>query len=852
MTLKIPKKLIVLAVFTALIATSCSRKNDSFLNRSYHAIGAKYNKLYNGNNALAKGQQTLNDGYQDNYWEILPIERMQVTEEITLPGQTKNADFERAEEKAVKAIQKNGMNIQGKERNPQIDEAYLLLGKARYFDQRFIPALEAFNYILYKYPASSNINQAKVWREKTNMRLENDELAIVNLKRLLEEEELEDQDLADVTSTLAQAYINLKSLDSALTQIKIASQETKKAFEKGRYNFIKGQLYNALQEKDSANMAFDEVIDLNRSIPRKYLINAYIEKTKNFDYENGNKLEFQELLTRLEEERENRPFLDKIYHQIAQYHLKTNNDSLATIYYNKSLRTNSPDKILVAKNYETLGDMNFDKNNYKTAGAYYDSTMTRMVLNSKPYRVIKRKRENLDDVIYYEDVAQKNDSILRIVAMPKAERLAYFNNYIAKLKAEAEAEKERIAIETQKAGLATNNAGDTNNSNFIKPASGLPQGSSFYFYNDQTVAYGKNEFTRIWGDRELKDNWRWSSTKSAVAIENASNTFQADVAQDELFDVKTYLDKLPSSDAEIKDIVKERDYAYYQLGLIYKEKFKEYELSKGKFQALLNNKPEERLVLPSKYNLLKMYEILGREAEVNILKNEIITNYPNSRYASILSNPDLALAKDENSPDSVYEAIYSKFENQKFSQVIIETEKNIKAFEGDAIVPKLALLKASAIGRLYGFEQYVKAISNVAIAYANTTEGLQAQMILDKSIENLRNPDFLDDSAATSAKVVYQFTNATPEQLKAYKEIVDKAATKMNYNRLSTSIDIYSPEKTFVVVHGLRSIESAKGFTSLFEEEEQSKLSKPFFGISSENYRILQIHKNLESYLTNQ
>jgi hypothetical protein len=33
------------------------------------------------------------------------------------------------------------------EKNFQIDEAYLLLGKARYYDQRFIPALDAFNYI---------------------------------------------------------------------------------------------------------------------------------------------------------------------------------------------------------------------------------------------------------------------------------------------------------------------------------------------------------------------------------------------------------------------------------------------------------------------------------------------------------------------------------------------------------------------------------------------------------------------------------------------------------------------------------------------------------------------------------
>src|SRR5690606_28004654 len=143
-------------------------------------MATKYNVLYNGYLALEKGRETVDDAFTDNYWELLPIERMQVSEEILLPGQSKNSDFERAEEKAIKAVQTHGMNIQGKEKNPQIDEAYLLLGKARYFDQRFVPALEAFNYILFKYAASDKINEAKVWREKTNMRLENDELAIKN------------------------------------------------------------------------------------------------------------------------------------------------------------------------------------------------------------------------------------------------------------------------------------------------------------------------------------------------------------------------------------------------------------------------------------------------------------------------------------------------------------------------------------------------------------------------------------------------------------------------------------------------------------------------------------------------
>ncbi|WP_452225500.1 type IX secretion system periplasmic lipoprotein PorW/SprE [Lacinutrix chionoecetis] len=848
--MKIAKKFILLTAVAALILTGCSRKNDSFVNRTWHAVGAEYNTLYNGNNALEQGRTTLNDAYRDNYWDILPVERMQIEEEITLPGQSKNASFTTAEEKAVKAIQKHSMNIQGKEYNPQMDEAYLLLGKARYFDQRFVPALEAFNYILYKYPASSNINQAKVWREKTNMRLENDELAIKNLKRLIEQEELEGQDLADATSILAQAYINTKSLDSALTQIAIAAEATKKHNEEGRYHFIEGQLYNALQDKDSANIAFNKVIDLNRKIPRKYLISAHIEKAKNFDYEKGNKLEFVKHLTKLEKDRENRPFLDQIYHQVAQYHLNQKQDSIAIAYFNKSIRTNSPDKILMARNYETLGDMSFDVNNYKVAGAYYDSTMTKMVENSKPFRVIKRKRENLDDVIYYEGVAEVNDSIIRLVNMGEFDRQRYFEDYVNKLKLEKEAEEERLAIEAQKKGLAQNNAGQNQAASF-KPKGGPPGASSFYFYNDQTVAYGKNEFQRIWGERENRDNWRWSDVSRAAQIITSNDNNDGATNDNQLLDVDYYLTQIPSDEKVVDSIVKERNFAYYQLGLIYKEKFKEYELSKAKFTDLLNNQPEERLVLPSKYNLLKMYETLGRTAEMDILKNEIISNYPDSRYAQILNNPEIALAKDDSSPESIYEDTYKLFEKQQFEEVITKSVKYISTFEGDAIVPKFELLKAFSIGRLRGFEAYKNAINDVAVNYANTQEGVQAQAILDTSIKALENATFEDDISSTNNKVVYQFSSTANTEMENFKKTLDETISKGGYNNMYTSIDVYSKDKTFVVVHGLRSIETAKGFTALFPSELKYKIERPFFGISSSNYRVLQIHKKLQDYTTN-
>lgn len=810
--------------------------------------------MYNGYISLEEGKLALNESYQDNYWDILPIERMQIEDEVTLPGQNKNERFSRAEEKAVKAIQMHSMNIQGKEVNPQMDEAYLLLGKARYFDQRFVPALEAFNYILYKYAASDKINQAKIWREKTNLRLENDQLVIENLKRLLEQEELSDQDLADATSTLAQAYINLKSLDSAVTQLEIASINTKNHDERGRYRYIQGQLYNRLGYKDSANIAFEEVIKLNRKTPRIYLIAAHLEQANNFSVSEDDKEIVLETLLDIEENRENRPYLDKIYHQLGDYYKSIESDSLAVDYYYKSLNTNSSDRRLKAINYEILGDYFFDYSEYKLAGAYYDSTMLNMVKNSKPFRIIKRKRDNLDDVIYYGDIAYVNDSIISLTALSYDDQLAYFEDYTEQLKIQAEKEKELEEIQERNKEFVNSNISDNGfTSKDTKPMSTRgpngPPGSSFYFYNPTTVAYGKNEFIKKWGDRQLEDDWRWSTKSKSIINETANNQETEIVAENELFDPSYYIDKIPTDQKEIDSLVKERNFAYYQLAVIYKEKFKEYELSKETFQYLLSKEPEQKLVLPSKYNLYKLYVLLGENDEANIAKNDIISNYPDSRYASILLNPEAGATKDENSPDFIYKTLYDKLENQEYSEVISQCEENITAFEGDPMVAKFELLKATATGRLYGFEAYSNALNFVALNYANTPEGVRAQDIIDNVLPKLANKEFVDNEEDDNYKIVYYFTNTSKEEIEKFIKALEKEIEKVNVYELSISEDVYNPTTKFVIIHGLKSKSGAIGYAQSLQEKKKDKIKHDHFAVSSSNYRIIQIHKNFDDYL---
>ncbi|MGB5554682.1 MAG: hypothetical protein WBM83_08505 [Flavobacteriaceae bacterium] len=841
--MQLRNKLIFAAVLGSIVFNACSTKKDAFVNRNWHALNTKYNTLYNGNLAFEDGREELNNGYKDDYWEILPIERLQVTEDIELDSENNNPNFIRAEEKATKAIQKHSMDIKDEERNPQTDEAFLLLGKARYFDQRYIPALEAFNYVIKKYTYSDKLNEAHIWREKVNIRLENEELAIKNLKRLMKYERLKDQEYADARAMMAQAYINQQVLDTAIQQLKVASYYTKKNAEKGRYYYIIGQLYNEVGHKDSANYAFDKVIDLHRKSPRVYMINAEIQKIRNTKITDENQTELLEYLTDLEENRENRPFLHKIYRQMAEFHLDRGSDSLALNYFNKSLRATQDEPKLNALNYENLAEYNFDENEYKTAGAYYDSVLTNLPENTKNYRATKKKLDNLEDVIKYEDIVHHADSVITLYNMSPDDRVAYFENFISdmKLADEAAAKKAEEKITASFASFANSKGGKEN------------QGK-FYFYNLQSLGYGKNDFTNKWGNRELADNWRWSNKNTVAAADDSGAVVQNDSlsrepSQDEKYSLDFYMDRIPTDVGLIDSLHTERNFANYQLGLIYKEKFKENLLAAGKLEDVLKSDPEERLILPSKYNLYKIYEEEGSPLMVT-MKADIIKNHGDSRYAEILLNPQAVLADSSDSPDARYGELFKLYQNQQFLNVITGAEENISKYTGDPIVPKFEMLKANAIGRLNGFEQFKEALNYVALTYPNNPEGKKAEAMVADQLPKLEPKDFSPEEGATGTgnwKVVFPFKRHQNEQALKLIENLEKSIKDLKYKNI-VSKDIYNLEDQFVVVHGFKSKDYALGYAELIRNNKDYKIKDENFVILSSNYKIIQVHKNLQDY----
>lgn len=921
---------------TVAFAIACSTKKDSFINRNYHAVNTQYNVLYNGNLALDAGLLEVAGTYQDNYWDVLPIERMQpvvikddiktdpsaptasslpsspakgaapaasptkqggklsadkmpmLSNNITgaiagaLPGAGaapaaagQTANFKRAEEKATKAIQKHSMNIAGSEKNPQMDESHLLLGKARYYENRFVPALEAFNYILLKYPGSDKIDQAKIWREKTNIRLENEGIAIRNLKELIEKkkESMDDQTFADANAILAEGYLKMQANDSAITVLRNAAAFSRKNDEKARYHFILGQLYSKEKMADSAYTEYQRVIDMKRKSPRRYVIQAHAMQAGQFDHTKGDTLAFMENYRKLLKDRENRPYLDIINHQVGLFYDKQNEDTKAITYYNKSLRANSQDKYLTASNYRNIAEIKFKEAKYPVAGNYYDSTMVSLDDRSREFRAIKKKRDNLADVIKYEAIAQVNDSILYVASLDEQGRKTYYQDYIAELKKKEEIERIRLEKEAiRQENLASASSGSPDmlmgnkfsragsaamaaNDQASASASSTSPGGKFYFYTQATVSYGQQEFKKRWGNRTLSDNWRWSSEQKgklggttddedAVADNNTLGK-DAGTAVEPKYNPDFYIAQLPTSKVVLDSLAKDRNFAYYQLGSIYKDKFKEYRLAANKLEVLLKNNPEERLVLPSKYNLFKIYQIID-PAKAEIYKQQILSEYPESRYAEIIKNPTSDAARNL-SPDVAYANLFKKYNEGKAREVYAEIDEYIDNYTGEEIVSKFELLKVNVAARLLGLEEYKKGLNFVALNYPNGEEGKKAETILKTDIPSLEKLAFGQPTA--SWKIVFKFDNPNDPKIKPLSDKILKYIKEGLNNNITLSNDVYTLTENMLVIHGLISKLAAEDAVSVLKDYKTYKVAETPVIISTEDYKVVQIKKNFTEFL---
>ncbi|MGK4566590.1 hypothetical protein [Flavobacterium sp. 3HN19-14] len=199
-------------------------------------------------------------------------------------------------------------------------------------------------------------------------------------------------------------------------------------------------------------------------------------------------------------------------------------------------------------------------------------------------------------------------------------------------------------------------------------------------------------------------------------------------------------------------------------------------------------------------------------------------------------------------PEAAYDKLFKEYEAGDYRNLLAELDTATDQFTGEDIMPKLELLKANTAGKVKGIADYKSELNFVALNYPNVSEGKQAEETLKKDVPFLEKLTFYRD-IPESWKIIYKVDAVETPATKQLIEKVKKFTAERTVEKLKFSIDIYTMTENFVVIHGIPSAEKAKDIVSILKDYKDYKIAEEAVVISNENYRIVQIKKNLAEYI---
>ena len=797
-----------------MLFLSCSTKKNKSLNRSYHSVVSSYNVLFNGESSIEEGLLQTQESFVDNFWEFLPIEKINLSKEIITVDGIGNEKFLKSEEKAAKTIQKHSMLINNVQYNSKIAQAYLLLGRARYLDQRFIPALDAFNQVYKQNIIVDEWYHSVIWKAKCNIRLEQEELAIELLKNLLKKEKLSAKVKADANSVLAMAYLQLQKNDLAIRPLKTASSNEKNKQYKARYLFILGQIYEKKFQNDSAYSTFNKVVSFNRSITRDLLINAKI-KTLIYNPLNKNEREISKIIDNIE----NKPYLDKIYYGYSNMLFLKDSVSKAEYYLNKAIKENPSDKDLLSRGYEQISKINFNKSNYVLSGKYLDSTLNNLEKNSKKYWELERRKKGLDRVVQLEENINLYDSLLKLSSYEPSK----LNKVLNQIK-----DKKKKPKPKKKTGPVRNNKTRTGNSS--RP--------NFYFYDTKLVELGKKSFETIWGQRTRESYWRNVSSKPTTVSKKKEEIDEKNIILEETEPVNNdLLATIPRTNFQKDSINHLKNKSYLRLAEIYLEKYSDYSLTKTKLNQLRRLNPSNEILVEANYILYKVQKKQNKKNAEEI-RLQIIKQFPDSKFAKILADQNILIAEEGETLKQL-DSFYTLYDDQKFQQVLVGVEKGMVFIENKEILLEFDLLKAKTIGKLEGVIKYSEQIKNIIDRYPNSSKVADLKELI-RAI-NLKWKTKPTKKILSNYNIVFYLEN-----LKTPNDSLIKKVKDITLNKFRVSVDVYDLSTKLLVVRDLESKEKANEVLENIKEKLESLRLNNNFVVLSSQYKNILIYKDLD------
>lgn len=751
-------QLLIAALFAIFIWQGCSTKRDRWVNRTYHGITAKFNGYFNGEELIKESWLMLDKKHVDNYSVILQVYRRGTLED----SKTIIPNADKALKKASVVIKRHSMMIKGKERNKYIDDAYQLIGKSHFIKRDYYASLEMFTYVVREYVKNNKRDPiyftANTWLMRAYSELGMFSDAQMAIDRVVNEKNVPRKARGEFLRAYTDFYLKQNNFEKAQKTAEESVKYIRNRKQRARMMYINGQLLQKAERYKEASAQYEALLKLNP--PFEMAFNARINIARCFDVNSGNSKQVRAILAKMAKEEKHRDFLDQIYFTLGELDQKEEKIDKAIENYNLSIRKSTINTNQKGLSHLAIAEIYFDEAEYRLSAAQYDSAVTFISKEYPDYKQIENKRNSLAELVKHYNTIAYNDSILRMSKLSDDQLDKIIDEIIAR-----EKEEQRRAAE--KAAAAAAAAQATPGASFLPPGGGFDQpggGAIWYFYNPSAMSFGFTEFKKLFGDRKLEDNWRRSKKQLSAQFndvdepddaQSQASTEEAMSPEDSLKMVRQqYKDRLPLSEeakeASLDSIVE----AYYDLGLVYKEKLKDLKKSAETYEELLKKYPDNKYRVTALYQLFRLYLAMQKQSEADKYKDIILTKYPDSEYAQLIANPDFfaQLAKSKKESDDFYAETFRMYKAGLYTQVVDRCRNAAIRFVDSEMLPRFAYLKALALGKLKDVEAFRTALIDVVRSYPGDTVRVQAKELLD--VLNKAQGIVEEDTTAAAQKPV--------------------------------------------------------------------------------------------------
>lgn len=786
-----------------IIVSRCSVEKNTGSTRAFHNLISRYNIYFNGKEAYKKGIRKGDKAFVDDFSATLPIFKY-ADENV---ARTISPEMDKAINKSTKVISlhsitakpnyDNKKNLTEKEEefysqnefNNWVDDSYLLMAKAQFHKLDYFISLKTLKYVTEEAADLDVIYEALIW----TVRVYNEEGSYGYSKEILVSLE-EDPDLpkdlhTDFYSTYADYYLKREMYDEAIPVLEKLLDIEKKKKNKTRYTYILAQANENLGNMNEAYKLYAKVVKMKPTYDMTF--NARINQAESFDVTVENVSEIKKILRKMLRDDKNTDYLDQIYYAYGNIALKENKQEDAIQYFKQSAQASISNNKQKGISYLTIADLYFKDENYYRAQPYYDSAMIVLDQSYPGYVVIEIKKESLNRLVQNINTVQIEDSLQRMAAMGPADRLNYIDEVIVQVKAEDE--KQRENQEMNQYNLSNQYETDQ------RVNQELSKAGNWYFYNPAVVGLGRNEFRQRWGNRQLEDNWRRKNKSISEAnmeeIVKGEEGFDAENGKttvEDKYSREFYLKDLPLTDSLIQESNTRIETSMFKIGQIYLDELKDDSKATGSFEALILRFPGTSYSLAAYYYLYELSNKNGNQEKSNFYKNKIITNYPESEFAKMLSDPDYLRKRNELEREDylLYEDLYKKYLIEQYDYVMVECERFISAKPDHDLSPKYRLLKAYALAKVSSIRDFKEALNDVVENSPDGQEKDRAKELI--AFYNEEIPELKEEEEIKISVEIYKVTENEEHIVVFAIEDTSVDANQLMFNIINYNLDNYS------------------------------------------------------------